>query len=380
MKTIFPKEFLEYTLEFHRYHSMKKSKSIYFILLCAIFLMGLSLPFIKIGLYASSPGMIRPSKERNLITSPISGKISTVYITENDLVKKGDTLIRLDDTSVSYKINLISEQIEYLHQYIHDLEKLSVNKTISTEALQSAYYKSQLQQYLEQLIDKERKMRRATTVYNRQKHLFEKGVIAKMEYNNSTFELENARNELQYVRKNQQSIWQHQLDQRKSALREARSKLQTLEKDRSRHYIVAPEKGNIQALKGLEKGNFLYTGSSIAEISPQTDLMVECYVSPTDIGWLQQDHEVKFHVDAFKHSHWGSASGKVVRINSDVTNINNNPVFKVYCSMNETGLFLNERVKGNFQKGMTLTALFFIENRSLSQLLFDQIEDWYDAS
>ena len=108
--------------------------------------------------------------------------------------------------------------------------------------------------------------------------------------------------------------------------------------------------------------------------------MVECYVSPSDIGQIKKNQPVKFQIDAFDHARWGTATGQIVRINQDISKVNDIPMFKVLCSINETGLFLNKKINGSFQKGMTLTALFFIENRSLFQLLFDKLDDWYDPS
>ena len=108
--------------------------------------------------------------------------------------------------------------------------------------------------------------------------------------------------------------------------------------------------------------------------------MAECYVSPADIGLLKDNHSVKFQIDAFDHNRWGTATGHIVRINQDISNINDLPMFKVMCSINETDLFLNKTINGSLQKGMTLRALFFIDNRSLFQLLFDELEDWYDQS
>ena len=380
MKNIFPKEILDYTSELYRYNFLKRSQVIYVVLLASLVICSVALPFIKIDLYTASPGMIRPGKERNLITSPINGKINDVLIAENSSVKVGDTLVILDDSSISQEIALMEEQTDTLKLYIEDLRLLCEKKMISSDSLGTTLGKSQFQQYKQKLKDLQENWQRHLSVFKRQNHLFKKGVIAKIEFETSTYELEKSRNELLYFRKRQKSLWQNELQQKKSDLRLAQSKLLSLEKNKDLHYIISPSTGDIQEFKGFERNNFLYTGSAIAEISPQTDLMVECYVSPSDIGQIKNDQSVKFQIDAFDHTRWGSATGQIVRINQDISNINDLPRFKVLCSINETGLFLNKGIAGNFQKGMTLTALFFIENRSLSQLLFDKLDDWYDPS
>ena len=378
MKTVFPKEFLENTSELYRYNCLKKSQLIYIIVLVFLVCIAIALPLIKIDLYASSPGMIRPSKERNLITSPINGKVNNVLIDENISVQRGDTLVTLDDSSVSLELNLAQEQLDSLQLYIKDLKTLCHTKGISSDSLATFLFKSQLAQYKQKLKDLNDHFQRNYSQFERSNHLYNKGVIAKIELENATFELDKSRNNLLYFKKHQQSKWLNQLYQKQADLSKIQSKLQLLHQRKGLHYILSPSSGSIQNLKGLERHSFVYRGGAIAEISPQTDLMVECYVSSSDIGFLKNSHPVKFLIDAFDHNHWGSATGKIVRINQDVST--NNNMFKVLCSVNETSLFLNKTTKGTLQKGMTLKALFLIDNRSLFQLLFDKIEDWFDPN
>lgn len=378
MKAIFPKEILDYTSEVYRYNFLKRSQTIYMIILISLLLLGCALPFIKIDLYSSSPGMIRPSKERNLITSPINGKVNHVLIAENSSVKEGDTLVILDDSSISHELALIEEQNDTLKLYIEDLKLISHDPMAPADSITTTLAKSLRQQYEQKLKDLQEKLHRDLSSFKRQNHLYRKGVIAKIEFETSAYELEKSRNELLYFKKHQKSLWQNELHQKKSDLRVVQSKLLSLHKNKDLHYIISPATGNIQEFKGLDKNNFLYTGTAIAEISPRTDLMVECYVSPSDIGQIKNNQPVKFQIDAFDHMRWGTATGQIIRINQDISKVNDLPMFKVLCSINETGLFLNKKINGSFQKGMTLTALFFIENRSLFQLLFDKLDDWYD--
>lgn len=380
MKTIFPKEILEYTSELHRYKFLKKSQMIYLILLLSLICFSAALPFIKIDLYSASSGMIRPSKERNMITSPINGKIDKVLIVENSSVKKGDTLLTLDDSIVSQELILIEEQLDSLELYIHDLKLMCHSKMLRIDSLKTNLYKSQFIRYNQKLKALRERNQRQLVQFKRQNHLYTKGVIAKIEIESATFELDKAHNDLLYFKKHQKSLWLDQLHQKTANLRVTKSKQLSLRKNKDLHFILSPSTGSVQEFKGLERNNFLYTGSAIAEISPQTDLMVECYVSPANIGLLKNNHPVKFQIDAFDHNRWGAASGEIVRINKDISNINNLPMFKVLCSINETSLFLNKTINGNLKKGMTLTALFFIDNRSLFELMFDELEDWFGQS
>lgn len=114
----------------------------------------------------------------------------------------------------------------------------------------------------------------------------------------------------------------------------------------------------------------------VSKNSSQTALMVECFVSPADIGLIEQGDMVRFQVDAFHPNQWGWATGKVLHTNSDISMIKNLPRYKVICSLDETALFLPNHIQGSLRKGMTLTAMFPISKRTVFQLLFNQIEGW----
>src|SRR5690606_9425125 len=99
------------------------------------------------------------------------------------------------------------------------------------------------------------------------------------------------------------------------------------------YVVLAPTNGTILSATGIDTGSFVYSGMTLAEISPDTDLLVECYISPSDIGLLKSENGVNFQVDAFNYNQWGLATGKVLQIGKDIELLNNKPVFKVQCSL-----------------------------------------------
>lgn len=105
-------------------------------------------------------------------------------------------------------------------------------------------------------------------------------------------------------------------------------------------------------------------------------MIVECYVTPQDIGFFREDMHVNFQLDAFNYNQWGMASGKVYEISGDIINVNNQAVFKVRCSLETTHLKLKNGYKGELTKGMSLTGRFILTQRTISQLIFDKVDDW----
>lgn len=380
MKKIFPKEIIPQSLEYHRYKYLQKSQRIYVILLLGLLITALLLPLIYIDLYTATPGMLRPQKERNLIFCPINGKVNQVKIYNNSFVTQGDTLVTLDVTDITTAIQHINNQVDSTELHAQSIQVLISSKDFNPDSIGSSLHKSQLKEFKQKVFSLRRNISRALFNFKRQEHLFKNGVIARIEYERSAFQLETARNELNTLRNEQKIKWEKELHFKRAELKNLQAKLLELKKNEKLHYIVAPLSGTIQNFTGIEKNNFLFTGSSVAEISPQTDLQVECYVSPSDIGMIKKNHKVSFQIDAFDHNYWGLASGKILQISEDSSIINQLPMYKVICSIRESHLLLNNKIRGELRKGMTLNALFFIKKRTLFQLLFDNISDWYQTS
>ncbi len=369
---------LEYSYEIHRFKNLRKSKAIYLILLIGFALVLLLTPFIQIDLYTSTPGMIRPNKERNIVTSPIDAKVVSVLVSENSQVKTGDSIILLDDSFISKEIVSIQEKIDTTRVFIRDLDYLSRNSHFQYDSIRSDLYKSEYRRYSQKIKDLQRRIAENVSHYNTQLVLFHKDVIAKITLDKSAYELELSQNNLSFFRDLQKNIWQKEIKQLHELLNELNILYLKRSEEKSKYLIKANITGSIQHFQGIEVGNFIHAGTRIAEISPQTKLVVECYMPPSDIGLIKRDDIVKFQIDAFPHHQWGVANGRVLEINGDVSVIDKTPAFRVTCSLNETGLFLNKNTLGKLRKGMTLSARFLIAKRSLLQLLSDKITDWYN--
>jgi len=380
MKQIFPKEIISGTVEVHRFKHRIKSKIIYSILLLSIIGVSVALPFVFLDIYSSAQGILDSEKERNQITSLYSGKIKSIAIVENQTVHQGDTLLVVDNTVGLEKLNLITNQLEETTIFIEDLIYLSQSEKLSQDSLQSFQYQKQYLQYVQKLKELQTRKSKASRDFVRQRKLFKKGVIAKVEYENSRYTFDLAVNEFNYLKEQQRNQWQSEFTLQSNKAKELESNILQHKDDQNNYIITASISGTIQNVKGLEIGNFITAGTPIAEISPDTDLIVECYIAPSDIGLLKIDNEVKFQIDAFNYNQWGMATGKISSINKDISIINNRPMFRVLCSLDQKKLQLKNGFVGKLKKGMTLNARFFIINRSAFDLLYDKVDDWFNPS
>jgi HlyD family secretion protein len=153
-----------------------------------------------------------------------------------------------------------------------------------------------------------------------------------------------------------------------------------LEENKSQFIVTAPVTGILMNAKSLEIGSFLSSGQPFVDISPNTNLLVECYISPQDIGLLKLNNQANFQIDAFNYNQWGLASGSIIEIGKDIEFIDNTSAFKIQCSINEKALKLKNGFEGKLKKGMTLNAQFKQAERTLFDLLYDKVDDWVNPS
>ncbi len=144
--------------------------------------------------------------------------------------------------------------------------------------------------------------------------------------------------------------------------------------------MVAPTSGELQEVVPLKPNQFVMAGLKIGEITPDSDMMVICWVTPKDIGLIEEQMSSLFLVDAFNSNEWGYLKGRVSDISSDTYLINSQPFFKVECQLEQDHLSLKNGIVGKLKKGMTVQSSFMISERTLYQLLYDKVDDWLNPN
>ncbi|GAB1417044.1 hypothetical protein MASR2M117_24500 [Paludibacter sp.] len=187
---------------------------------------------------------------------------------------------------------------------------------------------------------------------------------------------EQASEQLNNTIQNYKSNWLTDLTNIEMYCKELLSDIVQLENEKRQFVILSPENEIITEVIGLQTGKFILSGQTIAYISSNDTLIAECYVSPSDISYIMVNQAVSFRFDAYNYNEWGMLQGTVYQIIHDISSINNQPVFRVQCKLNQTKLQLPNGYKRNIQKGLSFTAHFYLNRRSLWQLLFDDVDNW----
>lgn len=370
------------TLSIHNHQPTlwKKSKAIYLVTLTLVVSAIGSLPFIKTTISIKSTGIIRPQTERTDIKPSIDGILESILIKEGDFIQKGQLLAVIEDRTTTPKIILNHYEQKQRQDFIADLTKLTGKESIEPSALQTPLYRLELSRFLAQFAEKEDDINKLKKELEINYTLLSSKAIAPKEYFDKEKEIQKRRSEFEVFQFNQQSNWQQELDRYKQELSQIQVQMHVLETEKQQHKIYAPLSGIVQNSQHHYIGRYIQAGESLCTISPETELVAECPISASRIGLIQMHQKVQFQIDAFDYNYFGILTGKVVSIDNDFSIIDNKPIFKVRCSFNQKQLLLKNGYRGMLKKGLTLQARFIVTERTVWQLLFDQIDNWLNPT
>ncbi|MEZ0487809.1 HlyD family secretion protein [Fibrella aquatica] len=378
-----------YSVHFYLSTITVRSQLIYSSVLLAITVALGTLPFVYVDVSVQATGLVRPVVERSEVRPLAGGYIAAVLVAENQPVKRGDVLMRLQTDVLDTKLRLLTAQQTEKQTHIADLVRLmGWNVPTSAEALagwivaglSSPLYRQQYEQFRflaqENLQTQAKRQRELATA----RQLYGDKVIARIELEDKEYALNSVVAQYQTLVERQRGDWQGALTQQKLALTELQSQVRQLQQERDLYTVRASVNGTVSQLAGRYVGGYVQAGETIGVVSPDSTLIVECYVSPKDIGLLRAGQLARFQVDAFDYNQWGLLEGKVLDIANDFTVVDKQPAFRVRCQLNQNYLTLTNGYRGYLKKGMTLQARFVVTQRSLFQLLYDNADDWLNPA
>ena len=376
---IFPTDTIENTTEVYLPKVSVRSQLIYSILLLAIIACFVALPFVFVDVSVKSAGLIRTEAEKTEIKSLVSGRITEVNVAENQTVTNGQHLFTVTTEDIETQLSLSQFQQQEKRNLIADLDNLTnieLNNLFAKHTTQTPVYTQQLNTFRSQLQENLFHQKTIKRELDADIYLFKEKVIARRELDARKYEMTKLIAEYETNFNRQISQWQAERNQLKTELRQLESSAKQLQQQKALYVIKSPIMGNIQQIAGKYEGSYVQIGEVLCIISPDSSLLVECYVSPYDIGLLKPDMPVNFQIDAFNYNEWGLVSGTIVDIAKDFVLVQEKPVFKVKCRLDKTNLKLKNGYTAQLKKGMTLRARFVVTKRSLYQLLYDNVDDW----
>jgi len=380
---LFPKEIIESTQESNFSKHTVKSKIIFSAIL--LFLIGAIalFPLIKVDVGVRSQGLIRPSTEVITITSPVSGNLKTLNVSESSPIQEGHIFATIEAPQLNERLRFNQLRQNQISLFTKDLvfllqsDSLELTKGVD---FQSAKYQQNWLEFRQKLLNQDKEISQLKRKLEREQFLVNKDAVSRITLDETRFSHSTAINQYKMIVEQQRNQWKSDEIRFNNELDQLQSEENQMVEELSQYEIRAPITGTVQNKASVFKNSFVYANQVLGEISPDTSLIAEIFINPKDIGFLKEGMEARFHIDAYNYNQWGVAYGEIMNISNDVIVNDGQPLFRVHCSIDQTFLELKNGFRGEIKKGMTLQARFIITRRSLFQLLHDSVEDWLNPS
>lgn len=292
------------------------------------------------------------SDNKNYIMSSYTGEISDMFMEEGSVVEEGDVLLKIKSTDLNLQVTQLQEQRKSYETKVSQYEKLV--KSIQDDKnyfdaanLDDTLYYNQFETYKSQ-VDQNQLDTSTYQAYG---------------YTEEQIENELVKNQAKIT-----EIYHSAVQSAEASASEAKqqidginAQLAALEVGQGEYIITANTSGIIHMLSDYDKGMVVQAASPIASIaSEQDEYSVVAYVSPNDAARTHVGNKVDIAVSGLTQSVYGTISGKVTKIDSDIStsqssqNGESSSYFKIYIKPDITYLVSKEGNKANISNGMSV--------------------------
>ena len=337
--------------------------------------------FIRVDVTVQASGIIKPREDHTVITTTTSGFVRAFNLTPNARVSEGDTLLVIRSEIISAGLPALEKRKAELEDLTADLKALTTQSPYSVK-LRSPMYRQDVLYYIAQWNEADAKRKQTRQAYERSKKLFDAAVIPVSEFEPVELEYTQAENAIRTLTLYQKRQWQSDLIGYETELRDIETQIGQIDIQSAETVIVSPVDGTIQSVQTLFDGSYVTAGQQIVEISPDGDLIAECYIQPKDIGYMKPGMSGRMQVSAFNYTEWGMLDATVDEVFEDVTvsSDGSQSFYKVYCTLGSDHLALKNGFEGYIKKGMSVSANFIMTSRTLFQLLYDKLDNWLNPN
>jgi len=373
-------------------------------------------------------GKVIPSSQVQVVQNLEGGIVSELLVKEGDKVKKGDILIKIDDTNFnsvymesklkyneleaksirllaesSGKPFMASKKIKEKSPNLikHELSLYKTNKAQLENNI--AIYQHRLTQKRNELAEAKSKLAQLTHNYNLisqevdlNRPLVKDGIVSEVEFLQLRRQASSIRGDM---RATQLSIPRliSVIEEQKDNIKEVKLKFQNKAKEDyndvkaemyrikqanvaradkvKRTFVRSPVNGTIKQLLVNTIGGVVKPGMDIVEVVPtQDNLIIETRIKPKDIAFLYPGQRAIVKFSAYNFTIYGSLEGKVTNISADtiINKVDKKNYYMVRIKTNKNYLGEGDR-KHYIMVGMTATVDIVTGKKTVLQYILKPI-------
>ena len=335
------------------------------VLLSAAF--GIWISVASIGQVVPAQGKLVPAGNAHEVQAPVQGVISEVLVKNGDSVRKGQTLMRMNQDVAQAEMQGLEKQRAAILQDLSALEQKKAQKSGLEKQIPGA---SNLV-----LIKKE-----AYDHYNQ----VAGGVVSQVEILDRKAEWVNAQRNLDQLKSDFARV-SSELDQQEHEitrrLAEIDSNRAASQEKLGYHEIKAPMDGVIFDLSKKSAGTVVTPKDKLFDIIPGEDLVAEVFLTNKDIGFIHEGLPAVVRVDTFPFREFGEVKGSLSYLAADALPPNEEfkyPRFPAKIKLDQQFLS-HDGEKLSLKSGMAVTVNIQVRSRTLLSILTDEFSKPFDS-
>ena len=274
--------------------TVKKKKKIFPIVLMAVIVIGIIFGFTKYlySLHHEETDDAQIDNDINPVITRITGYISDIRFEENQAVKKGDTLVLIDDRDLQIK----------LAQAMAGLENAKASLSVAESNVSSAIANYQTAKSTAELA--KIKVWKSTQDFTRFQNLINEKAVTQQQFDGAKAEKETADGQ-QLIANNQQTVASSLVEAAKKQILVANAMInqKQVDVDFARLQLTfatirAPANG-IASKKNIQPGQLVNAGTPLFAIVSDSNLYVVANFKETQLEKMNKGNTVEVIVDAF---------------------------------------------------------------------------------
>lgn len=319
-----------------------------------------------------APGEVIPAGHIQVIQASDGGTIDSIFIKEGDHVRKGQMLIRLDQSKLKSavdegkgKVASLMSSMARINAELFDKQLVfpeEVKAWPDFVANQTVLYHKRRQALEDQLSSLRTMLDLNQQELNMNLPLLKRGDVSRADVLRLQRSVSDIQSQIVNVRNKYLQDLQAEYTKNEEDLVTAREILaQRLDMLKDSE-IEAPVDGIVKNVKLTTIGGVFRPGDEVLSIVPTgEELIVEAKVAPSDIAYVRKGESASVKFDAYDPGIYGSASGKVIYVSPD-TLTEQRPTgevvyYRVHIKLNTSRMkphLAGEKIE--IQPGMTATA------------------------
>ncbi|MBI4685833.1 MAG: HlyD family secretion protein [Nitrospirae bacterium] len=273
------------------------------------------------------------------VSSKVAGTVINVYVTDNQLVKKGDVILDIDSQDFDVKVREISSGLDAERTRLSEL-----NYRIATVKQQFEELKAAVGSAKANLDLQEANRRQAEADLRRAENLLKEDVITKERYEKAQTSYDIAVAQARAARENvmqaearietQKALikqTESAIEPQRALIKQKEASLNAAELSRSYTKIYAPADGYVTK-KSIEAGNHINAGQPLMAVVPLDDIWVIANYKETQLEKVRPGQKVRIKVDTYP--------GKVFQGRVESIMVGTGVVFSLFPPENATGNYV----------------------------------------